>query len=93
MTTATAEITITPAIMAQAFWGMDSVSQMEFFKELSRYIKKDQESGNNSAYSQGELQWFYLGDELSIIGNDEARSMLMTMAAPLYLNTLRFAGR
>lgn len=93
MTTATAEITITPAMMAQAFWAMESTLQVEFFKELSKAIKADQESGNTSAYSKGELQWFYVDDELFRKENDEARSMLMTMAAPLYLNTLRFAGQ
>ena len=92
MTTATAEITITPRMAAEAFWSMGSNEQVEFFLELSKVIKEDQDSGNNGAYSQGELQWYYTGSDLSKPQNKEARSMLMTMAAPLYLNTLMFTG-
>lgn len=91
MTTATAEITITPAMMAKAFWGMSSTDQVEFFRELATVIKVDHEQGNSSAYSLGELQWFYLGDDMH--KSKQARDMLMTMAAPLYLHTLRMAGQ
>lgn len=92
MTTATAEITITPRMAAEAFWSMGSDEQIEFFLELSRVIKEYHDNGNNCAYSQGELQWYYTGSDLSKPQNKEARSMLMTMAAPLYLNTLMFTG-
>ena len=92
MTTASTEVTLTPKMLAEAFWEMGSDEQVEFFLELSRVIKEDQDNGNNGAYSQGELQWCYIGSELSKPQNKEARSMLMTMAAPLYLNTLMFTG-
>ena len=92
MITATTEVKITPRLMAEAFWSMGSDEQVEFFLELSKVIKEDQGSGNNCAYSQGELQWYYTGDVLSKPQNKEARSMLMCMAAPLYLNTLMFTG-
>ena len=92
MITATTEVTITPKMMAEAFWGMASDEQVEFFLELSKVIKADEDSGNTGAYSQGELQWYYTGNDLSKPQNKEARSMLMTMAAPLYLNTLMFTG-
>jgi len=92
MTTALTEVTITPRMMAEAFWEMASDEQVEFFLELSRVIKEDQASGNNGAYSQGELQWYYTGNDLSKTENKEARSMLMCMAAPLYLSTLMFTG-
>ena len=92
MTTAITEVTITPKMMAEAFWEMGSDQQVEFFRELSRVIKEDQDNGNTSAYSQGELQWFFTGSILSKEVNKEARGMLMTMAAPLYLSTLRFTG-
>lgn len=92
MTTATAEVTLTPAILADAFWAMDSTLQAEFFAELANTIKADFESGNGSAYSLGELQWFFVGDELFKPENKRARHMLMTMAAPLYLHTLRACG-
>lgn len=92
MSTVTTEVKITPRMLSEAFWGMSSDEQVEFFLELSKVIKEDQDSGNNCAYSQGELQWYYTGNDLSKPQNKEARIMLMTMAAPLYLNTLMFTG-
>jgi len=91
MSQATAQVHITPEMMAQAFWGMGSDLQVAFFDELAAIIKHDQQSGNTGAYSLGELQWFFVGDELLKPQNKQAREMLMTIAAPLYLNTLRFA--
>lgn len=90
---AKATVTITPAMLAEAFWSMPDDEQAKFFAELSRIIRKDHEAGNRNAYSNGELQWFYLGDRLTKAEQDDARSMLMTMAAPLYLHTLRAAGQ
>ena len=87
---ATAKVQLTPAMMAEAFWKMGSDQQAEFFDELARVIREDHKT-NTSAYSLGELQWFFVGDELLTPKNKVAREMLMTMAAPLYLNTLRFA--
>jgi len=33
MTTATTEVTITPRMMAEAFWGMGSDEQMDLFED------------------------------------------------------------
>jgi hypothetical protein len=97
---AEAQVDITPAMMAQAFWEMCSDEQAEFFTELSRVIREDHTNGNTSAYSRGELQWFHLGDRLMTPLKDrkpcesyltEAGHMLQTMAAPLFLHTLRAA--
>lgn len=77
-------------MMAEAFWQMESSLQVEFFDELARVIREDHKT-NTSAYSLGELQWFFVGDVLLETKNAEARAMLMTMAAPLFLNTLRVA--
>ena len=92
MTLATATVQITPAMMAEAFWQMGTDMQAEFFDELARVIREDHKT-NRLAYSYGELQWHYLGSELldRTARNAQARNMLMTMAAPLYLNTLRVA--
>ena len=92
MSTATAQVTITPAMMAEAFWQMKSDKQVEFFALLGNAIKADYGEGNRSAYSLGELQWFFVGDKLLEPSNKLARDMLMTMAAPLYLHTLRASG-
>jgi hypothetical protein len=90
MTTATATISLTPEMLAQAFWAMGSDMQVAFFDELAAIIKKDHCDGNTSAYSLGELQWFFVGDELLKPNNKQARDLLMSMSAPLYLNTLRY---
>lgn len=87
---ANAEIEITPAMMAEAFWAMDAHSQVDFLDELARVIREDNKT-NSSAYSLGELQWFFVGDVLREKKYKDARDMLMTMAAPLYLHTLRCA--
>ena len=88
MSTAVAQVTITPAMMAEAFWKMESSEQVKFFTLLGDVIKADHKGGNKYAYALGELQWFYVGDELLKLANKQARDVLMTMAAPLYLHTL-----
>ena len=92
MSTATVHVDITPAMMAEAFWGMESGQQVQFFAELARVVRADHEAGNRHAYSLGELQWFFTGASLLEDENREARDMLMTIAAPLYLHTLRATG-
>lgn len=93
MSTATAEVTLTPELMAEAFWGMGSDGQVEFLARLGDRIKADLESGNGSAYGLGELQWFYVGHELLKPENKQAKDVLMSMSAPLYLNTLLYMER
>ena len=88
--TATASVNLTPEMMAQAFWSMESSLQVAFFDELAAIIQHDHINGNKGAYSLGELQWFFVGDELHKNQNKRARDMLMTMAAPLYLHTLAY---
>lgn len=87
----TGTLTITPEMLAQSFWAMNSIEQAEFFAELNKIIRHTHATDPKSqAWSLGEMQWFYLRDELD--KNQPAREMLMTLAAPLYLNTLRAAA-
>jgi len=90
MSTATVNVTITPAMMAAAFWSMGSDEQSEFFDELAQVIKQDKTPGA-STYGMGELQWHYLASGMQGKKYDQPRAMLMAMAAPLYLHTLRVA--
>ena len=90
MIQATAQLELTPALMAKAFWTMSSTEQVQFFDELASVIRKNHEDGNTSAYSLGELQWHYVGEELQDTKNAQARAMLMTMAAPVYMHTLMY---
>jgi len=80
------DVEITPEMMAQAFWDMDTIKQAEFFDSLAKVVAKD--SGSSSS-----IQWYYLGRHLLENGNQaSAREMLMSMAAPLYLHTLTATG-
>lgn len=84
----TTPVTLTPEMLARSFWAMSSVEQAEFFAELNKVIQHDHATDPKSwAWSLGEMQWLYLGDELD--KNQPAREMLMTIAAPMYMHTLR----
>ena len=82
-------VTLTPAMMAKAFWNMGSDDQAELLEQLALVIREDNKT-NRSAYSLGELQWHFLAHDLQ--SRREAREILMSMAAPLYLNVLRATG-
>ena len=91
---------ITPDLMAEAFWSMSSGKQAEFFTKLAEVINNDHANGNRGAYGLGEMQWFYLANDLSVPLERRkpgtsyltpAGHMLQAMAAPLFLHTLRAA--
>ena len=65
---------LTPEVMAQAFWEMDSIQQAAFFSALAKEVKK-----TPSAYSYGEMQWCILQDELK--KDPEAMRMYMSLSA------------
>jgi hypothetical protein len=81
---------LTAQAMAEAFWAMPNTQQVKFFEHLARVIQKDAET-NSSAAALGCLQWHWVAFEME--GNQLARDMLQTMAAPLYLHTLRAADK
>jgi len=93
MTTAQATVCLTPEMLAESFWRMGSDEQIQFFDALAKVIKDDHKSGNASAYALGELQWHFVEHDLRKPENRQARDMLMTIAAPLYLHTLMYAER
>jgi len=83
----TIPVTLTPETLARSFWAMNSVEQAEFFAALNKVIQHDHATDPKSwAWSLGEMQWLYLGDELD--KSQPAREMLMAMAAPVYMHTL-----
>lgn len=75
-------VELTPAVLAAAFWGMDSTQQAQVFAELHKL---------GDTFSR-ECQWHYLGKDLEKPGMDDARGELMSLAAPLYWHTLRAAA-
>ena len=74
--TAEAELTITPELMAKAFWAMDTVEQANFFEALANHIQET----SPHAYSFGELHWCYLRDELRKPGREQANNMHMAIS-------------
>lgn len=70
---------LTPQILAEAFWGMGSDEQAEFFHELARVVKEDNKS-NPHSYSLGEMQWLYMMEDIKKRSKDAA-DMYMALSA------------
>ena len=77
MTRIMAKVEITPEILAERFWEMNSEEQAEFFVHLS--FQGDQ-------YKR-QMQWWYLHDALKRF--NAGKEALMDLAAPFYLHVLR----
>ena len=67
----TAEIELTPKVLASAFWNMNSEEQAEFFEWIGKEIAGD-------TY-HAQIQWFYLEEELR--KSNLAKDTFMDMAA------------
>ena len=76
----TAEIELTPKVLASAFWEMTSEEQALFFEELGKEIAGD-------TY-HAQVQWFYLEEELR--KSDLAKDTFMDMAAPVFWQTMKY---
>ena len=72
-----ADVTVTPELLARAFWQMDTVQQADFFQALAVHIQEV----SPGAYNFGELQWCYLKDELRQPGRELANEMHMALSA------------
>ena len=83
-----ASVQITPKMLAEAFWGLDSERQAEFFSELKNAINNDYENGNSCAYSNGELQWVRLADDLE--KNQNAKEMACALMASFFVRTTNY---
>ncbi|MEG0969455.1 MAG: hypothetical protein RSG92_29275 [Pseudomonas sp.] len=73
-------VSLTPEILAKAFWSMDCEDQAKFFDELGKVIEVDHVT-NKHSYSYGELQWCYLKDELRRPGMERANNVHMALSA------------
>lgn len=76
-------VTLTPEIMAKAFWAMDDCRQAQFFDELGKVIEAEHKAKGygSSAYGYGELQWCFLKDALRKPGMERANKMHMALSA------------
>lgn len=89
----TVETPITPEMIAKAFWYMGSVEQAEFFECLRKEVAASQSRDKTHLYMMGELQWYYVADELRKDGKiTPAGEMLMAMAAPLFTHLTEWLG-
>lgn len=77
---ATAEVSLTPEMVAEWFWKQSTVEQADFFQALAECIRGDVTPGSVT-YSLGELQWCYLKDELRQPGRELANEMHMALSA------------
>jgi hypothetical protein len=77
---ATAEVSLTPEMVAEWFWKQSTVEQADFFEALAKQIRGDVTPGS-STYSLGELQWCYLKEELRRPGRELANEMHMALSA------------
>lgn len=82
-----ADVEITPKLMAEQFWNWEDSQQCKFFEELAKVITEDYRT-NTSAYSYGELQWYYLGKTLN--ENPLAKEVACAMLAPVFLHSTNF---
>lgn len=88
MSQASAQVTITPRMMAESFWNMSDVEQAEFFEQLSDVIDNDGESIN---YGHGEAQWCWLADRLN--NNPKAKEMACAMTAWIFVKFMQSEWR
>ena len=75
MATATGTVEITPRLMAEAFWQLDSKQQASFFSHLHDVVS-DYAKEHKEAYSLGEMQWLYMGEDI----NKDAKAKEMACA-------------
>ncbi len=73
-------VTITPEIMAKAFWAMTATEQGKFFDALAGVIEQDYAT-DKSLYSHGEMQWLHLKNRLRQPGMERANQMHMALSA------------
>lgn len=78
--TSTVKLTITPEMMAEAFWNLGSDGQADFFNHLHDVIE-DNHKSNTSAYSHGEMQWCWLRRDLDKPENKRGKTMHMALSA------------
>ena len=84
MATAIGLVEITPRLMAEAFWAMNSVEQAQFFEQLNYVI-------GDTAYGHGEMQWCYLSGALD--KNKAAKEQACSMLAWVFNRATNYLQR
>jgi len=79
-------VEVTPRKLAEIFWAMDDTEQAAFFEELAHVVHQDDPTG-----LKGEMQFWFLTSRMK--DNPVAAGVLRSMAAGLFVHTLRFLDR
>lgn len=89
---AQADVTITPRLMAEAFWEMSSIEQVEFFECLHDVVNLGPvEEGFPVPYGNGEMQWCLMAEDIR--KNPKAFDMATSMTAFIFLASTRWLER
>jgi hypothetical protein len=78
------EVPITPKLLAEAFWNLDSTEQANFFAELHDIL----DGKEWPAHSLGEMQWMYMSDEIE--KNPKAKLMACTLAVNIFVRATEY---
>ena len=81
------EVPLTPKLIAEAFWALDSIEQAKFFEELHNLL----EWRDWPEHSLGEMQWLYMSDELE--RNPKAKLMACTLASHIFVRATDYLTR
>lgn len=81
------EVPLTPKLLAEAFWNLDSTEQAAFFAELHDIL----DGREWPAHSLGEMQWLYMSDEIE--KNPKAKKMACTLASHIFVRATDYLTR
>jgi hypothetical protein len=81
------EISITPKLLAEAFWGMSDREQAQFFEELHDLL----DGKEWPAHSLGEMQWLYMSNEIE--KSPKAKRMACTLASHIFNRATDYLSR
>lgn len=76
------QIQADPALLAKAFWSLDSDEMALFFEALHAEVTESYKT-NKHCYSLGEMQWLLMRDSIREL-SDEASEMYMALSAWAY---------
>lgn len=81
------EVPLTPKLLAEAFWNLDSIEQAAFFAELHDIL----DGKEWPAHRLGEMQWLYMSDEIE--KNPKAKRMACALAANIFVRASDYLSR
>lgn len=80
-------VPITPRLLAEAFWNLDSNEQANFFEELYNIL----DGKKWPAHSLGEMQWLYMSD--AIEKSEKAKTMATVLASHIFVRATNYLSK